>query len=289
LLGEVVGRDGDHAEVRSFLLFGSLRKRELTSDQVVSTCAQVLVKNDFVHSLGEVDVDLVEEGSGVRGGLTTETLGVLRHGEDTANLVVVDFGNLVLGHVLNIVVILQESISLDTLVEGGFKPGRKNNGIFFIKENVNTVKTALLLSVLPESVIAFSTRSEFGDLQLAPVAQTVLVTPKPLGINSVLAGMIAPLFGGLELTSTDFLFGLGVEQGVIESFKRQPATEHFLRVAVFDTTGEEKLFNRLLGDFSLSSHLGLLALEGGVGLEGSLFTLLLGFWLVAMGIEAGDL
>jgi hypothetical protein len=76
----------------------------------------------------------------------------------------------VLGHVLNIVVILEESISLDTFVEGGLEPGGKNNGIFIIEENKDAVKTALLLGVFPETVVAFGTLSELGDLQLSPVA-----------------------------------------------------------------------------------------------------------------------
>lgn len=67
LLGEVVRRDGDHAEVRGGLLSGSLGELKLTGDQVSSLSAQVLVEDDLVHSLGEVDVDLVQEGGGVGG------------------------------------------------------------------------------------------------------------------------------------------------------------------------------------------------------------------------------
>jgi hypothetical protein len=125
----------------------------------------------------------------------------------------------VLGHVLDIVVILEESISLDTFVEGGLEPGGKNNGIFIIEENKDAVETALLLGVLPETVVAFSSLSELGDLELSPVAEAVLVTPESLSVNAFLASVGAPLFGGLQLTSSDLLFGLGVEQSVIEGLK----------------------------------------------------------------------
>jgi hypothetical protein len=59
LLGEVVRGDGDHAEVRGGLLGSSLGELQLTGDEVVSFSAKMLVKDDLVHGLGEVDVDLV--------------------------------------------------------------------------------------------------------------------------------------------------------------------------------------------------------------------------------------
>jgi hypothetical protein len=54
-------------------------------------------------------------------------------------LVVVNLGDLVLGHVLNVVVVLEKSISLDTLVEGGLESGGKNDGVFFIEENEDSL------------------------------------------------------------------------------------------------------------------------------------------------------
>ena len=71
LLREVVRRDSDHAEVRGGLLGGGLRYLELTSDQVVSLSAQMLVEDDFVHSLSEVDVDFVKKGGCIRGRFST--------------------------------------------------------------------------------------------------------------------------------------------------------------------------------------------------------------------------
>jgi len=197
LLREVVRGNGDHAEVRSELLSGGLRELELTSDEVVALGAEMLVEDDLVHGFGEVNVDLVEESGGVGGGLATETLGVLGHGEDTADLVVVHLRDLVLGHVLDVVVILKESVSLDTLVEGCLEPRGENNGIFLIEQNEDAVEAAFLLGVFPVAVVAFSACSELGHLQLTPVAQAVLVTPESLGVNSVLSGIGAPLLGGL--------------------------------------------------------------------------------------------
>lgn len=126
-------------------------------------------------------------------------------------MVVVNLGDLVLGHVLNVVVVLEKSISLDTLVEGGLKSGGKNDGVFFIEENEDSVLAALLLGVLPVSVVALSTRSEFGDLKLAPVAQAVFVTPETLSIDSFLASELAPLFSGFQLACSDFLLRLRIK------------------------------------------------------------------------------
>ena len=65
LLGEIVRRNRDHTVHRSRPFKWFIRKVELTRDQISTLGFQMLIEDDLIHSLGKVNIDLVEEGSRV--------------------------------------------------------------------------------------------------------------------------------------------------------------------------------------------------------------------------------
>ena len=82
-----------------------------------------------------------------------------------------------LGHVLNVVAVLDESVSHDTLVERGLESFCENLWVLIIEDDKNSMKTTFFFGVLPETVIALSFGTEAGDANSSPVAKVVLVTP----------------------------------------------------------------------------------------------------------------
>jgi hypothetical protein len=59
-------RDCDHSKLGcTFLLFLG-RKIQITCDEVSSLCIQMFVKDDLVHGLCKVDVDLIKKSCCVR-------------------------------------------------------------------------------------------------------------------------------------------------------------------------------------------------------------------------------
>jgi hypothetical protein len=119
---EVVLWNPDHAEVGGGLLLWGWGKVKLTGDEVVLLVGAVLVEDDLVHGLGKVDRNLVEKCCCVSGGLAAECLGVLSHQENAVGLVGVNFGDLVLGHVVDVVVVLDQGISISALLVSSGEP-----------------------------------------------------------------------------------------------------------------------------------------------------------------------
>lgn len=97
----------------------------------------MLIKDDVVHGLGKVNVHLVEQSGGISRRLTAESFSVLGHSENAVHLVAVNFGNLVFGHVFNIVVVLYQGISVDSLLVSSLEATREDSGVFFVEQNVD--------------------------------------------------------------------------------------------------------------------------------------------------------
>lgn len=66
----------------------------------------MLIKDDIVHRFGKIDVDFVQECRGVSRRLSPQCFRGLGHSQNAIDLVVVDFGDLVTRHVLNVVIVL---------------------------------------------------------------------------------------------------------------------------------------------------------------------------------------
>lgn len=61
----VVSRNADHAVVRSLSLLDWLGQLKFTCDKLVIFGYAMLVKDNFVHSLGKINVHLIKQGGGV--------------------------------------------------------------------------------------------------------------------------------------------------------------------------------------------------------------------------------
>ena len=68
-----------------------------------------------------------------------------------------------LGHVLDIVVVLNQSIGINTLLVGGSEAASENSRVLFIEENENSSKTDLFSGVFPEAFKAIGLRQELHE------------------------------------------------------------------------------------------------------------------------------
>lgn len=66
LLREIMRRNGDHPKVWGFLYSRLGRKLEIACDQLVASLLQVLVKDDLIHGLCKLEVNLRQESGRVR-------------------------------------------------------------------------------------------------------------------------------------------------------------------------------------------------------------------------------
>jgi len=62
----------------------------------------------------------------------------LSHGKNSVHLFAFNLRNLMFWHVFDVVVILDESIGIDTFVVSGSKPASENSRVFFIEKDENT-------------------------------------------------------------------------------------------------------------------------------------------------------
>ena len=173
----IVGRDPDHTKVRSFPLLFWWGKVKFTSDQIVLLLVTVLVKDDLVHGLGEVHINLIQKSSGIGGGLASESLSVLSHLEHAVGLVGINFGNLMLGHVVNVVIVFDQGISLTALLMSSGEATCEDLWVLVLEVDEDSCKADLLTSIFPETFIAVSLGKILHDAKLAPVAEAVFVFP----------------------------------------------------------------------------------------------------------------
>jgi len=89
-------------------------------------------------------------------------------------------------HIFDIVVILNQSIGINTLLVGCFKSTGKNSWVFFIEKYENTCKSDFFSSVLPKTFITISLGKVLHNFKLAPVAKSILVFPEALGTYAFL-------------------------------------------------------------------------------------------------------
>ena len=150
-------------------------------------------------------------------------------------LLVVHFWDLVSRHVLNVVVILYHAIRIYSGHVRLLKSLSEDSGIFLVKEHVDPIKAALLLGVIPETLVPL-TLEILLDPAASPVAETVFVFPETLGANA-LSGRVN-ILGSLE--PVDRL--LRIKFLIIVGFKWQPSAFSFLRVSEFDSLFKYKKF-----------------------------------------------
>lgn len=115
----------------------------------------MLVEDDLVHCFGKFKVDLTEQDGRIRRTLSSKLFGVLSHTEDSVDLLVVNFWDLMSWHVLNVKVVLKEGVCHFSGVVSMLKSFGELSWIFFIKENKNSVKSDLLFGVLPVAFVSF--------------------------------------------------------------------------------------------------------------------------------------
>ncbi len=87
----------------------------------------------------------------------------MSHRQHSIYLVNLDFRNLMLGHVLDIVVVLNQSIGINTLLVGGSEAASENSRVLFIEENENSSKSDFFSGVFPEAFKAISLGQELHD------------------------------------------------------------------------------------------------------------------------------
>lgn len=92
-------------------------------------------------------------------------------------------------HVLNIIIVSNNGVSIDTSLIGFLEPLRKDSGIFFIEKKENSKKPAFFLCVLPETLEPFAFWKIFLDADFAPVAEAVFIPPKTLTANTLSGGI----------------------------------------------------------------------------------------------------
>ena len=185
----------------------------------------MLVKDDIVHRFGKVNVDFVQEGCSVSGRLSSQGFGGLGHGEDAIHLVVVHFGDLMARHVLNVVIVLDERVSVHTILVRTFETLNELLWILFVKNDEDSGKTALFLGNFPISLKALTFGQILEQTQFAPVAKLVLVLPETVRANSFLRE------GAFTALAKPVLGQARVIRLIVVCFEGQPAAWDFLGVS----------------------------------------------------------
>ena len=206
---------------------------KLASDKVGTFLVQMLVEDDVVHGLGEVGIDLVQKRGCVCGTLASEGLRVLSHRQDAIDLVVVNFRDLVLWHVLNIVTVLDKSVGIDTVLIGALEALDELFGLFLVKNDEDTSKTGLQLGDFPDTLVTLRFRQVLKKSELAPIAELILVLPKTVCTNTLggdHAGSVAaePVLGQTS-----------VIVHVIEGLKGQPTAWNLVWVPELGIGGNQ--------------------------------------------------
>lgn len=261
----------------------------------------MLIEHYLVHGLGKLKVDLAKERGGIRRALSSELLSVLGHSENSVHLIVVNFGDLVSWHVLNVEIIFQKRIGLASGIKSCLESLGEGSWVLVIKENVDPMKSTLLLGVLPIALIPLRSQQVPLDLELSPEAKAILISPKTYSsnLNFLWADRRLRLcwfftLGHYLLSSLDsdpVSRGSCVKLFVIVSFQRQPSTNSLGWVSELDLHVQEKVLdvkfrevNDLVRFSSLLYHRWeLLGRRSGV-----LLLSLLWRWLVTMRVESGN-
>jgi hypothetical protein len=116
----------------------------------------------------------------------------------------------VLRHVLDVVLVLDESIGTDPVLISLFESLGEMAGIFVVKNNENAVHSAFLFGVLPVTLVALGLWQVFEQTEPAPIAKFVLVLPETLGANAVARDAAIPVQPG----SGELLVELAVVVGL---------------------------------------------------------------------------
>ena len=210
-LWEIVWRNDNHAVVRCLRLWLLLWQGEWPRDEVGSVALEVLVENDLVHRLREFKVHLAQQGSRVRGALSTELLGVLGHAQDSVDLVVVDLWDLVRRHVLNVEIVLEKRVSHGPCVVCNSEPLGKLSGVLVIEQDIDSVKPDFLSGVLPIALVPLGLGKVSLDLELSPEAEAISVLPETLGRDfslqelGIARGLLGAFINDLDVLFADLL------------------------------------------------------------------------------------
>lgn len=144
--------------------------------------------------------------------------------EDSVDLLIVDFRDLVSWHVLNIVVVSYHRISIDSRHVSLFESFGKYSGIFFIEKKVNSIKAAFLLGVFPVTLVSLALKVLL-DSAASPVAKSIFVLPEALSTNTLGDGI--DVLCSFKPVRRSF----GIKFLVIVRLKREPASLSLLGVS----------------------------------------------------------
>ena len=89
-----------------------------------------------------------------------------------------------LGHVLDVIVVLDQSVGVDTVLVGVLEALDEGLGVLLIEDDEDASQAALQLGDLPDALIALRLAQILEQTELAPVTQLVLVLPEAVGTDT---------------------------------------------------------------------------------------------------------
>ena len=95
-----------------------------------------------------------------------------------------------LGHVLNVVVVLDEGVSIDTVLISAFESLNELRWVLLVKNDKDSGNAALVLGDLPDTLKSLRLGQILEETEFAPIAQFVLVLPETVS-SSAIGGDVA--------------------------------------------------------------------------------------------------
>jgi hypothetical protein len=82
---------------------------------------------------------------------------------------------MVFRHICNVIVVLDQRVSLFTTIESRFEATSKDFLILILKADENSIQSSFFFIIAPESIIFLSSRSIIGYFHLPPEAHSCIV------------------------------------------------------------------------------------------------------------------
>ena len=133
-------------------------------------------------------------------------------------------------HVFNVIVVLDQGISVNPACVRCLEPSHKDSRVFCIEENVNTVESAFLLGAFPVALISLRFRQEFGNLHPSPVAKAVLIFPETLSSRLLAFPFLGTLFSFCKPVQAT----ASVKFSVVIGLKWKPTASDFVGISKLD-------------------------------------------------------
>ena len=89
-----------------------------------------------------------------------------------------------LGHILDVIVVLDQSVGVDTVLVSVLEALDESLGVLLVEDDEDASQAALQLGDLPDTLIALRLAQILEQTELAPVAQLVLVLPEAVGTDT---------------------------------------------------------------------------------------------------------